>query len=61
MEPNESIEDFANRFLQLCCEFPKEDMDWDLSKKIFEHLVQISLNQCESKPQDVLVIKHIFQ
>ena len=32
MEPNESIEDFSNIFLHLCCEFPEEDMDWDLFK-----------------------------
>jgi len=56
MERNESIQDFDNRFLHLCYDFPKEDMDLDFFKKNFEPLVQIFLNQCESKTPDVLVL-----
>ena len=44
MKPDESIEDFFDQFLYLFYEFPEVDMDWDLLKKMFEHLVHISLH-----------------
>lgn len=52
MEPNESIEDFSNRFLHLCYEFPEEDMDHYFLKQKFKHLVHISLYS-ESNTLDV--------
>lgn len=53
MKLDKSIKGFANRFIQLCYEFPKEDMDWDYFKEKFQHLAQISLKQSESKPPHV--------
>lgn len=47
MNPNESIKDLADRFLHLCYEFSKEDMNWDFFKENFRCLVQISLKQFE--------------
>lgn len=52
MSPHELIEDFSNRFLRLCYEFPREDTDWDLFKRKFECLVHISFHG-ESKPPNV--------
>jgi len=49
MKPNESTEDFANQFLHLCYEFPKEEIDWDFFKQKFECLVHLSFYG-ESKP-----------
>lgn len=48
MYPNESIEDFSNRFLHLCYEFPREDTNWDFLKGslkfCFKSLYIVSLN-----------------
>ncbi len=44
MKHYESIRDFSNRFLHICYEFSKEDADWDLFKKMFQHLVHVSLH-----------------
>lgn len=52
MEPDESVEDFYNRFLHLFYEFSKEDRDRDFLKQNFEHLVHISLHG-EFRPPDV--------
>lgn len=52
MKPNESIEDFSDRFLHLCYEPPGEDMDWDFFKQKFKRLVHISLHS-ESESPDV--------
>lgn len=49
---DELVEDFTNRFLRICYEFPKEDTDWDLFNQNFEHLVQVSFHG-EFKPPDV--------
>lgn len=51
MKPIESVEDFYDRFLHLCCEIFEEDMNQDFLKQEFEHLVLISL-QGELKPPD---------
>ena len=53
MKPDESVEDFTDKFLHLCYEFPEEDMDQDFCEKKFQDMVQISLNQFERKPLDV--------
>ena len=52
MKPNESIENFFDRFLHLCYESMGEDTNWDLFKKKFKHLVHIFLHD-ESEPHDV--------
>lgn len=52
MKYNESIEKFSNWFLHLFYEFPEEDIDWDLFKQKFEHLVHVSFYG-EFEPLDV--------
>lgn len=52
MKPNESIEDFSNRFLHPCYEFHEEDMDLDFFKQKFEWLVHISFHD-ESETLDI--------
>jgi len=52
MKPNESIKDLYDHFLNLCYEFPEENMDWDFFKQNFKCLVHMYLHG-ESKPADV--------
>jgi len=44
MKLNESVEDFSDLFLHLCCEISKEDMNEDFLKQELEHLVLIYLH-----------------
>lgn len=52
MKPNESDDNFSDRFLHLCYEFPEDDKDLDFLKQKFERLVHISLHD-EYGPLDV--------
>jgi len=52
MKPNESVEDFSDRFLHLSCEFPEEDMDLDFLKQKFHRLFHTSFHG-EPEPLDV--------
>lgn len=42
MRPNESLDDFMDRFLHLFYEFSKEYVDWDFMNENFQCLVYIS-------------------
>ena len=44
MKPNESVEDFSDQFLHLCCEIYEYDINQDFLKQKFERLVLISLH-----------------
>lgn len=50
MDPDESVEDFSNRFLNLCYEFPEEDMYRYFLKQNFKHLFHISLHGESKQP-----------